>query len=437
MRSALALAAAIRAGETSARTEVEAAITRIEAGDAAINSVVVRDFDRARIAADAADARVKAGETAPLLGVPMTVKESFDVAGLPTSWGFTEHRDFVPGKDAVAVLRLKRAGAIILGKTNVPVGLADLQAVNPIYGRTNNPLDPSLVPGGSSGGAAAALAAGFVPIEMGSDIGGSIRVPAAFCGVWGLKSSYGVLPMDGHNFPRTDGARVALSVIGPMARGADDLAAMLDIVADIAMPPAPVDRTEALRVLLLTHHPLAPADAAIVGAIEAAGTALAKAGAHVAQSSDRLPDLTRQHGNYMRMLGIAMARGTAPPGTTPATLIDWFDLLDEQARCARSWAHLFEEFDVVIAPALGSVAFPHPEDADLRSRRIAINGADEPFAMQFAWPGLATFPGLPATSVPIGRTEFGLPIGAQLIGGYRQDHMTIAAARMLHDLLGS
>src|SRR4051812_26683587 len=175
-RSAIETVAAIADGESNARAECEAAIARIEALDGAINAVVVRDFDRARLAADQADAAVARGERRPLLGVPMTVKEAFDIAGLPTTWGFTQHRDFIANEDAVAVRRLKAAGAIILGKTNVPVALADHQSVNPIYGRTVHPLDPSRSPGGSSGGAAAAVAAGMVPLEIGSDIGGSIRV---------------------------------------------------------------------------------------------------------------------------------------------------------------------------------------------------------------------------------------------------------------------
>ncbi|MBC7985274.1 MAG: amidase, partial [Sphingomonadaceae bacterium] len=214
---AIETAARIARGESGALLECEAAIARIEARDPPINAVVIRDFDRAREAAAQADALLAAGERRPLLGVPMTVKESFDVAGLPTSWGFEAHREHLPKRDAIVVARLKAAGAVILGKTNVPVGLADWQAVNPIHGRTNNPHDLTRTCGGSSGGSAAALASGMVPLEYGSDIGGSIRVPAHFCGVWGHKPSYGVVPVEGHAPPGTDGARPALGVAGPMA----------------------------------------------------------------------------------------------------------------------------------------------------------------------------------------------------------------------------
>ena len=190
------LAAAIATGRLSALEACDAAIRRIEARDAAINAVVVRDFERAREQARERDLRRARGERGPLLGVPMTVKESFDVAGLPTHWGLLPFRDHRPREDALAVARLKAAGAVILGKTNVPPALADWQATNPIHGRTVNPHDPTRSPGGSSGGSAAALASGMVPLELGSDIGGSIRVPAHFCGVFGHKPSFGLLPSD-------------------------------------------------------------------------------------------------------------------------------------------------------------------------------------------------------------------------------------------------
>ena len=191
--------------EVSARELTESAIARIEALDHKINAVVVRDFDRARAAADAADVALAGGEHRPLLGLPMTVKEEFNVAGLPTTWGIEKFRDWRPDADALAVQRLKAAGAIILGKTNVPAGLSDWQSYNPVYGTTNNPWDLGRSPGGSSGGAAAALAAGFVPLELGSDIGGSLRCPAHFCGVFAHKPSLDLVPKRGARLPRNAG----------------------------------------------------------------------------------------------------------------------------------------------------------------------------------------------------------------------------------------
>lgn len=431
--SALETAAAIRRGETTALQQCEAAIARIEARDDALNAVVVRDFDRAREQARAVDAGPR---DLPLLGVPMTVKESYNVAGLRTTWGFTEHRDFVAGEDAELVKRLKRAGAVILGKTNVPVGLADLQSNNPIYGRTRNAIDQSRSAGGSSGGGAVALAAGMVPLELGSDIGGSIRVPAAFNGVWGHKPSYDALSSTGQSFPGTDGARAALGVCGPMARNADDLAAAMDVLSDFPLPRASERPVSRLRILLLTGHPLARVQGAIVAALEKVAVTLERAGARVDRQTDLLPDLTTQHRHYMHMLNIAMTRGAAQPGRDAPTLGEWFTLGDEQARNRRAWARLFADYDAVIAPTAGMTAFPH-DDTPLAERHLDIDGEDTMFGAQFAFPGLATFPMLPATSVPIGTDPDGLPIGVQVIADMWQDHHAIATARAVHDLVWS
>ena len=199
--SATQLAAAMAAGEVSATELVEQAIARIERYDGELNAICVPDFDRALGAAADADCARAAGDIRPLLGVPMTVKESFNVAGLPTTWGFPAFKDFVATEDAVAVARLKAAGAIVLGKTNVPLGLGDLQSYNAIYGTTNNPWDLGRTPGGSSGGSAAALAAGYGALSIGSDIGGSLRAPAHFCGIYAHKASFGLLPTRGHTPP--------------------------------------------------------------------------------------------------------------------------------------------------------------------------------------------------------------------------------------------
>ncbi len=436
LRTALGTAAAIRAGETSARAETDAAIARIESRDGPLNAVVVRDFERARAAADALDQRIAEGFDAPLLGVPMTIKESFNIAGLPTTFGFDEHRAFIADEDAVAVKRLKAAGAIFLGKTNVPPGLSDLQSNNPIYGRTNNAIDQSRSAGGSSGGSAVAVAAGMVPLEFGSDIGGSIRAPAAFNGVWGHKSTWGVLPTDGHFMPGTDSARSVLSVIGPLARDADDLETAIGIVADHPLP-APRRHGDRWRVLLLSDHPMAQVQQAIVAAIEALGDALERDGAQVDRRSTLLPDLVRQHQGYWKMLNIAMSRrAPAKPGSVPPTLESWMELHDEQARIQRQWRHLFEHYDAVIAPVVGMTAFPH-DDTPLATRRLDIDGEDTQFFHQFAFAGLATFPMLPATSVRIGTDPDGLPIGVQVIADLYADRTAIAAARAAHDIIWS
>lgn len=433
MLTALETVAAIRRGETTAAAETDAAIARIEAGDGAINAVVVRDFERARAQAKAADERLAAGDPAPLLGLPMTVKESYDVAGLPTCWGIAEHAGHIAHQDAVAVRRLKAAGAVILGKTNVPTGLIDLQSDNPVYGRTVNPLDRSRSAGGSSGGAAAALAAGFVAAEIGSDIGGSIRTPAAFCGIWGHKPSYGAIDTQGHFFPGTDGAGAALGVMGPMARGPDDLAALLDVLSDIPLPRAEALAPDALSILLLPEHPLARASAEMKRAVEAVGQAFERAGADVERAPDLLPDLSVQHRDYLRLMLTALSRGAPAPGGEATTLPQWFAMLDAQARCIRAWARVFRDHDAVIAPVFGTTAFPH--DATPSNKRLLdIDGEATPFGAQFAYAGLATYPNLPATSVPIATGADGLPIGLQVICDAHQDHKAIAIARMANEL---
>lgn len=435
MKSALATAAAIRSGASTALAECEAAIARIETGDGDINAVVARDFERAREVARAIDAGPK--DDRALLGVPMTVKESFDVAGLPTCWGFTEHANFIASEDAIAVQRLKRAGAVILGKTNVPVALADLQTNNPVYGRTRNPHNLDRVPGGSSGGAAAALAAGYVPIEIGSDIGGSIRLPAAFCGIWGHKPTYNALLSFGHNFPRTQGCGVALNVIGPLAREADDLEALFGVMGGNALArPAPRKPGD-WRLLLLDVRGHVPVQAAIYDAIEATGRAFEAAGATVHRRSALIPDLAAQTGNYIRMLLTAMARGAPPAdGGAPMSLPEWFGLIDAQAKCRRNWGRLFADYDAVIAPIWGTTAYRH-DDTPLAERMLTIDGAATPAGLQMALPGLATFPMLPATSVRIGTDADGLPIGVQVIADYNRDWTAIAAARAAHDLMRS
>ena len=428
-RTALATAAAVRARDTSALAETEAAIARIEERDGALNAVVVRDFDRARAAARDLDALIAQGFDAPLLGVPMTIKESYDVAGLPTTFGFEEHKDFIARDDAEALKRLKEAGVVVLGKTNVPPALSDLQSNNPVYGRTNNAIDPSRVAGGSSGGSAVSLAAGYVPLEFGSDIGGSIRVPAAFNGVMGHKPTWGVLPTEGHYFPGTDSARTVLSVIGPMARDADDLDAALQIVADHPLAPARTHEDGRWRVLLLSAHPMAKVQRAIVDAIDALGRRWEAAGARVDTQSDLLPELERQHDGYWQMLNIAMSRRMPlPEGQEPPKLETWHHLHDEQARLQRQWRRLFRQYDVVVAPTVGMTAFPH-DDEPLATRGLDIDGERTTFFHQFAFPGLATFPMLPATSVPIGRDADGLPIGVQMIADLYADRTAIAAAK--------
>ena len=433
------LAAAVAERTVSAVELCEACIDRIEARNPAINAVVVKDYERARTAARAADAAVARGETGALLGVPMTVKEAFNVEGLVTTWGLESARDWVAPSDAAVVQRLKAAGAVIVGKTNVPPNLSDWQSANPVYGRTLNPHDATRSPGGSSGGSAAALATGMVPLEFGSDIGGSIRVPSAFCGTFGHKPSFGLVPIEGHEPPGAVGNPPPLGVVGPMARSVEDLELALGVTAGpwgmdavgyrVDLPAPRGERLEDFRVLVLDDHPAAPVDAEIRTAIGELVRRARSAGAEVAYESNLLPDLAAQHATYMPLLMTAMTLG-GPPGPQTPTANAYMGMLNAQLAWRQRWAELFENFDVVVAPTLGTVAFPHLE-GEWGDRTLTINGKPEPFAGQLLWASLATLPNLPSTAIPIGKTKAGLPIGAQIVGPYLEDWTTLAFARLI------
>jgi amidase len=443
------LAKALAARDVSAVELFEEAVRAIEAKDGPINAVVVRDFDRAHEQAKAADAALARGERRPLLGVPMTVKESHNIAGLPTTWGLAPFKGWTPSADSTGAQRLKGAGAVILGKTNVPPSLGDWQSANPIYGRTNNPHDLARTPGGSSGGGAAALAAGMVPLEFGSDIGGSIRVPAHFCGVFGHKSSYGLIPTTGHAPPPIEapGDAVQFGVVGPLARTAADLDLALGVLAgpegdiargyrlDLRAPRATALKN--FRVLVISAHPLAGVDAEVLGPIEALAERLRDLGARVDHESSLAPDLAAAQHTYMQMLGTTLSRGRGIEGGRPP--IDahaWMNGMDQIVGHRRQWAELFETYDVVLAPPFGTPAFPHKEDPDWGKRTLVVDGQETPYGAQIAWPGLAGFPGLPSTCAPLARTAAGLPTGVQIIGPMFEDRTPIAFAGLIEREFG-
>ena len=442
--SASDLVEALAARRIGALELTDAAIARIEARDGPINAVVVRDFDRAREAARAADSALARGERRPLLGLPMTVKESHNVAGLQTTWGFEPFKGFVAPADSLGVARLKAAGAVILGKTNIPPWLADFQSSNPVYGRTSNPWNLDRTPGGSSGGGAAAVAAGMVPLEFGSDIGGSIRNPAHFCGIYGHKPSYNLIPQRGHSPPHTDGGGVVLAVVGPLARSAADLDRALGVLAGpdeiegvgyrLALPPARHERLADYRILVIDQHPLAEVDGEIRADLNDLAARLEGLGAKVSRASDLLPDPAETHASYMSLLQAAMSRGNPQAPTITAT--EWMTLLDTQLVYRRRLAKLFETVDVVLSPVHGATAFPHDDSPDPGARTLTLNGAPTPYFAQLAWIGMATFGNLPATVAPLGRSREGLPFGVQIAGPYLEDRTTIGFAQLLEREFG-
>jgi amidase len=472
--SVTTLGEALAARRLSASELLEHTIARIEALDGRFNALVVRDFERARDAARAADAALARGERGPLLGLPLTLKEPFNVAGLPSTWGFPQFRDFMPVDDALAVARLKRAGAVIIGKTNIPVGLRDFQSYNDIYGLTRNPWDVGRSPGGSSGGCAAALAAGFGPLGIGSDIGGSIRVPAHFCGVYGHKPSLGLVPLRGYSLPPAPPVPGAgdLAVAGAMARSAADLAVALDVIAGpdelrdgigyrLALPPPRRDQLGDFRVLVVDTHPLMPSSQAVRMAIGRLAERLARLGAKVAHASPLLPDLAGSARLYMTLLNAARSPRLAPDSfadaerAAAALSSGDHSLQAERARgyvmnhrawlladAARlqlqeKWRILFGAFDVVLYPPFAVPAFPHEHSEPLEERTLDIDGAPYPYADAcFIWADPATTCGLPSTAAPIERSPQGLPVGVQIIGPYLEDRTTIAFAGLLEREFG-
>jgi len=467
-RSATEIVAALVDKKISARELVDAAIARIEALDPKINAIVVRDFDRAREAARTADEALANGETKPLLGVPMTVKEQYNVAGLPTTWGYPKFKDWKPEVDALAVQRLKSAGAIILGKTNVPTALSDWQSFNDVYGTTNNPWDPSRTPGGSSGGAAAALAAGFVPLELGSDIAGSLRSPAHYCGVCAHKPSLDLVPQRGSGYPETPPIPVRgdMAVAGPMARSAADLALELGVIAGpdpmwdgigykLALPPPRHDKLADYRVLVIDKHPLCPTADSVRAALNVLADRLAKAGSTVGRQNAKMPDLARTTRNYGELL-LAFFTGDLSPAErveveATAQMLspedqsltayrvrglaishpEWLRASRVRDALRARWQALFQDVDVVLCPPMPTPAFPHDHSEPSHKREVDIDGKKVPYLNQIAWAGIATLTGLPATVTPIGKSESGLPIGVQIIGGFLDDRTTIKFAELI------
>jgi amidase len=467
-KTATELSAALAAKTISAVELAQDAIGRIERHDGKINAICVRDFSRGLEAAGAADAARARGETGPLLGIPLTVKESYNVGGLPTTWGIPEQKDFTTGEDALSISRVKAAGGVILAKTNVPLWLGDWQSYNDIYGVTRNPFDLGRTPGGSSGGSSAALAAGYGPLSLGSDIGGSLRVPAFHCGVYAHKPTFALVPARGHTPPPLPPLPFDrdLSVIGPMARSALDLALLLDVIAgpdpieagkaySLALPAPRHSALKDFRVLLIDTDPVMPTDAAVRASIDKLAANLGKAGVKVERSSPLLPDFAASSRLYMRMLMSFLAASFAPEvhagaqataaALPPSDLSlgaerlrgmvlshrDWVIADGGRSRLRAQWRELFKRYDAVICPIMPTPAYPHDHSPEQESRHIRIDGKDFAYPDQLAWPGIATLPGLPATAIPTGFAPDGLPVGVQIVGPWLEDRTPLKLAELI------
>ncbi len=465
--SARALAGEIANGKVSAREATDYFIARIEKHNPPLNAVIVNRFEAARKEAITADERQANGEALGALhGVPMTIKESFEIAGTTCEIGVPDYKGYMSTQDSYVVNRLKAAGAIMLGKTNVPAFLADVQSFNALYGTTNNPWDLARTPGGSSGGSAAALAAMLTPLEYGSDIAGSIRVPAHFCGVFGHKPSHGIVPTRGHVPPHGGLGISDLAVVGPLARDVEDLQLALDLTYGVLPPQnaalnlrlqgARATRPQDIRIGIWPRDPFCEVDDAISTRIEDMAQRLEQEGAEIRMIKPdfNLADYSKV---YMQLLSAITGAGFPThvkqslqkflddnPDTENLriwqargallTHAQWIVLNEQRLQLAQKWGQLFEQVDVLFCPISPSAAMVHMQEESAHKRRIMVNGAQRHYFDNFVWPGVATLCGLPATAVPIGLTETGLPIGMQIIAPAFEDNTGLAVAQMLSRL---
>ncbi len=470
LSTATSVAKRLHAGEFSAVELLQAHLARLQRLNPALNAVVVVQEEVALQRARQADeARAKGQNWGPLHGLPMTIKEAFDWVGSPTTQGYEAHRNNIASSNALTVQRLLDAGAVIYGKTNVPVALADWQSFNPVYGTSNNPWNLARSPGGSSGGSAAALAAGLSMLELGSDIGSSIRNPAHYCGVWGHKPTWGVVPMAGHELPGDVGVdAIDIGVGGPLARSAHDLTLALDVLTSPLSAYGPMGRTPTqwrdagraprqMRVALMADDPRAEVDAEVKNALLALADFLCKSGVQVDTEARPVDSETawRVYVNHLRgaLCGQLTeanhakalqeaALCTGPRSEFPAahwkgftqSHREWLLIEDERHRLRQKWAAFFERFDLLICPVAATTAMAHNHQGYRWERMIPVNGKPQPSTTQLFWAGYPGVVGLPATAVPLGLAADGLPVGAQLVGPAFGDPVCLRFARWLEEV---
>jgi amidase len=438
---------------------------RCETFNPRINAVVVTDIERARKAAREVDRRLKRNEARkPFLGVPMTIKESFDWAGTPTTWGVPAHRHNIAAADAVAVERMGRGGAIVFGKTNVPLMLADWQSYNAVYGTTNNPWDVTRAPGGSSGGSAVALATGMSALEIGSDIGASIRNPAHYCGVYGHKPTWGVVPYQGHLLPGIVQPG-DITVAGPLARSARDLAAMMKVIAGpvgpdargyaLSLPPARQASLKEFRVAVMFTDEQSEVDLTVQDLLGKLTQFLGKRVKKL--STTARPAFTTKEAMdvYIALLRSATSRrqsdaefaansakvaASDPQDDSYLTKMlrayvlphrDWLRYNERRHQMRLIWDQFFDDWDVMICPAAASAAFPHDHEGERHERKITVNGKRVATTDQLFWAGYSGGFLLPSTVAPMGLTPEGLPAGVQIITRQYGDYAAIRFAELL------
>lgn len=468
-RSATELTAALRAKEVSSRELLALYLRRIADLDGPVNAVVTLDEEAATTRAAEADEATARGESwGPLHGLPMTIKDEWETAGLRTTAGASELADHVPTRDADAVARVRGAGAVIFGKTNLPPFGNDLQSFNPVFGATSNPWDLARSPAGSSGGAAAALAAGFTGFELGSDIGGSIRTPSHVTGVYGLKTTFGIVPMRGHlTHDPTALAAADLVVGGPMGRSADDLDLGLDVLAGpdaadavawrLELPPPRSTTLAGYRVGAWLDDPYCPIETELVTMMQGVVDGLRGEGVTVDEST-RPVDLGEAHRLYIQLFGgvgtgvlaqevydgLLEARPVIPDDHPDALMVrsatqpmrDWHGAHERRMRMRARWAEYFTDHDVLLCPVTPTAAILHDHTPDTNARTLTVNGRERRYVEQLVWVGMVTAAYLPAAVVPIGRTAAGLPVGLQVVAPHLEDRTAIDVARRIGAALG-
>ena len=461
----------IKQREVSSLEVLESFLAQVEKVNPKINAIVALDIERAKEKAKEADNKISLkSKLEPLHGLPMTIKDAFEVEGIVSTGGNPAWKDNIPKRNAEAVQRLVDAGAIIFGKTNVPFLSSDLQSFNKIYGTTNNPWDLERTPGGSSGGSAAALAAGMTPLELGSDIGGSIRVPAHFCGLYGHKPSYNIISEVGH-MPPPPGSILTgngLSVAGPLARSPEDLEIALDVLVSaqeqdsqawkVKLPKARTKKIKELKIAVWPDEPYAEADNEITNLIKDTAKDLKHAGAKV-ETVDLPISFEEIDKIYSLLLNPLMLAGS--PKETFETLAKLNESLDpndmsELAKVARGsvlkhadwvlvnamrqnmrqkWREFFNKFDVILCPTCITPAFKHNHNP-VHERKLTINGKDDEYLRATLWAGPAVSAGLPSTNVPIGMSSNNLPISMQITGPYLEDKTCLEVAKVVRNLRG-
>jgi amidase len=463
--------ALLASGELGSEELLDAQLARIARFDGDVNAVVALDVERARARCRDAD-RARAGGTSwgPLHGLPITIKDSYETEGLVTTSGAPELAGHVPTVDADGVELLKRAGVIVFGKTNLPLYAGDLQTFNDVHGLTRNPWNLDRTVGGSTGGGAAAVAAGFSLLELGSDIGGSIRCPAHYCGVYGIKPSWWVVSKRGH-IPGRPGARshLDLTVAGPLGRSVDDLELAMEVLtadgvhglpgARLPDPSPTVADLRGCRVGVWLDDPHAVLGHEVRDAIERLAAELEAAGATIltdvrpATPTDRWfalyyllllakmsADLDEETRDFMATIAEGVPLDVADPMLAAArgatvSHAEWLGLEERRFQFMHEWDGVFEQVDVMLAPPAPVPAFPH-DQTPMAQRTLEVDGVLVPAIEHLVWAALATLPYLPGTVVPIARSAEGLPIGVQIVGPRWADRTTLAFARHVEQIAG-